>query len=75
MFSTVALIIFAIILCPALAAQTNDPGSIAESADKPSTALAQDLKIKPNAGTNYLIEDSVFHRFIQQAKGNLSQFG
>ena len=75
MISTVSLIIFTIIMCPALAAQADGPGSIAESAQKPSTAFAQDLKIKPDAESNLLIEESVFHRFIQQIKGHLSQFG
>ena len=75
MISTVSIIFLAIIFCPALAAQTNDPGPIAESSDKPSATFAQDLKINPDAGPKYLIEDSVFHRFIQQVKGYLSQFG
>ena len=69
------LLIFTIILNPALAARANETGSIDGVADKPSTAFAQDLTGIPNTETKSLIEQSAFHRYIKGAKYHLSVFG
>ncbi len=73
--ATVFLLIFSIILSAASAAQTNETGLIDDSANKPSTAFAQDSIGITNTETKYLIENSAFHRFIKRAKDNLSIFG
>ena len=75
MIPTVFLLLFASILNPAFGAQTNEAGLIDDAADKPSTALVQDLKKIPTAEAKTLFEESYFHRFIERAKNNLSTIG
>ena len=72
---TVFLLLFASILSTAFGAQTNEVGLIDGAADKPSTALVQDLKQISKAETKTLFEESYFHRFIERANNNLSIIG
>ncbi|MCP4627794.1 MAG: mechanosensitive ion channel [bacterium] len=75
MITTVFLLLLACISGTAFGAQTNEAGLIDAAADKPSTALVQDLKKIPKADTKTLFEESYFHRFIERAKDNLSIIG
>ena len=71
----VILLLLASILNPAFGAQTNAAGLIDEAANKPSTALVQDLKKISTAEAKTLFEETYFHRFIEGAKNNLSIIG
>ena len=72
---TVLLLLFISTFSTAFGAQTNAAGLIGDTADKPSTALVQDLKKISKAETKALFEESYFHRFIERAKNNLSIVG
>lgn len=75
MILTVFLLLFAATLSTAFGTRTHAAGLIDDAADKPSTALVQDLKKISKAETKTLFEESYFHRFIQRAKNSLSIFG
>jgi hypothetical protein len=75
MITTVFLLLFASITGTGFGAQTNEAGLIDDSADKPSTALVQDLKKISPAESKNIFEESYFHRFIERAKDNLSTVG
>ncbi len=72
---TVILLLFAALLNTAFGAQTNEAGLNDDAANKPSTALVQDLKKISAAEAKTLFEDSYFHRFMEGAKNNLSTTG
>ena len=69
------LVFFASVLSGAFGAETNETVPIDDAAEKPATALVQDLKKIPAANTETLYKESFFHRFIERSKDNLSIIG
>lgn len=72
---TVFLLFFTSLLGIAFGAETNETVPIDDAAEKPSTALVQDLKKIPTADAETLFKESYFHRFIERGKDNLSTIG
>ena len=74
MITTVILLLFASIAGPAFGAPTYEAGLTADSADKPSTALVQDLKKIPKADTKTLFQGTFFHRFIEHTSWDMTNY-
>jgi small-conductance mechanosensitive channel len=73
--STVFILIFTLMLGTASAVQTNETVLADDSVVKRSKESTQVSKETSKSHTKYLVEESVFHRFIKRGKGHLSLIG
>jgi hypothetical protein len=75
MISTAFILIFTLMLGTASAIQPNETVFADDSADKLSAESTLVSKETSTSQTKYIVEESVFHRFIKRGKAHLSLIG
>jgi len=73
--STVFILLIAIFLNPAFAAQPTEPGLSEDSVDKYLIPTTQSANEASTSQAVFIVEESVFHRFIERGKAGLSSIG